>query len=225
MATTWTIRHINQVAAVNVNADSIVMSDTNSDFGVKRNDTDAVVVIDGAGMLNVGTGLYEFTFTVPEEGLTYGYSIEADNSGTITFTTGTLTQNSQWVTDTVGDTYFSTRFGADDWWTSGADHSKSLTTGQRDIVDSDEWILPNTAVGDTVPEQIKVAVCEQALLRLQNEQGLDQRAGLQSMNVTWAGMVKERYEDVGGIMISSKAVDALRDYRKYKEGFVFSSEL
>jgi len=224
MPTTWTIRHTNQVAAVNTDADSIVLSDSGGDYGVKRSDTNAVVVADGAGMTWVATGIYEYTFTVPEEGLNYAYSIEADNSGTITFTTGTLTHNTQWVTDAVADAYMQRRYGADDWWTSGASHAKILTTAQRDLIDAGKWILPNTASGGTVPDQIKTAVCEQALMRMQHEQGIDQRPALQAMGVSWAGIVKERYVMAGDIPISLKAANALKSYREFGEGFKFDSE-
>lgn len=55
---------------------SAVLSDPTGTFGVKRDDTDAVVVADGTAMTRVDTGRYEHTFTEPVAGLTYTYYVE-----------------------------------------------------------------------------------------------------------------------------------------------------
>ena len=44
------------------NVTSAKLSDPTGTFGVKRNDTDAIVVADGTDMENVSTGLYEYSF-------------------------------------------------------------------------------------------------------------------------------------------------------------------
>jgi len=55
---------------------SAVLSDPTSTYGVKRNDTDAVVAADGTAMTNESVGLYSYTFTAPEPELTYTYWVE-----------------------------------------------------------------------------------------------------------------------------------------------------
>ena len=55
---------------------SAVLSDPTGTYGVKRDDTDAVVVADGTALVNQSTGLYEYTFTEPADDLTYSYYVE-----------------------------------------------------------------------------------------------------------------------------------------------------
>lgn len=55
---------------------SVVLSDPTATYGVKRNDTSAVVVADGTAMTKVSTGVYRHTFAEPEIGLTYTYWVE-----------------------------------------------------------------------------------------------------------------------------------------------------
>lgn len=58
------------------NVTSVVLSDPTGAFGLKRNDTDAVVVADGTAMTNITTGIYEHTFDDPADNLEYTYWIE-----------------------------------------------------------------------------------------------------------------------------------------------------
>lgn len=55
---------------------SVVLSDPTATYGVKRNDTSAVVVADGTAMTKVSTGVYRHTFAEPAVGLTYTYWVE-----------------------------------------------------------------------------------------------------------------------------------------------------
>lgn len=55
---------------------SVVLSDPTAAFGVKRDDTDAVVVADGVAMTKVSTGVYRYTFAEPDPYLTYTYWVE-----------------------------------------------------------------------------------------------------------------------------------------------------
>ncbi len=57
-------------------ATTAVLSDIAGAFGVKRNDTDAVVVADGVAMNALATGVYEYTFEDPADDLTYTYAFE-----------------------------------------------------------------------------------------------------------------------------------------------------
>jgi len=60
---------------------SVLLSDPTAAYGVKRNDTGAVVVADGAAMTKVSTGVYRYTFAEPEIGLSYTYWVEWVYSG------------------------------------------------------------------------------------------------------------------------------------------------
>jgi hypothetical protein len=55
---------------------SAVLSDPTNTFGVRRTDTNAVIVADSTALTNTGTGLYSYTFTEPAPGLTYEYWME-----------------------------------------------------------------------------------------------------------------------------------------------------
>ena len=62
-----------RVDNVLTNATSAKLSDPTGTFGVKRNDTDAVVVADGTDMTNSATGVYNYSFN-DEVGISYtGY--------------------------------------------------------------------------------------------------------------------------------------------------------
>src|SRR5687768_11429127 len=65
-----------KVDGVLTNATSVVLSDPTGAFGVKRDDTDAVVVADGTAMTNASTGVYRHSFTAPAPGLTYTWYAE-----------------------------------------------------------------------------------------------------------------------------------------------------
>jgi len=65
-----------KVSGVYVAVTSVKLSDPTGAYGVKRDDTDAVVVVDGVDMTESGTGQYSYAFTEPEAGLTYTYWVE-----------------------------------------------------------------------------------------------------------------------------------------------------
>ena len=50
---------------------SIVAEDPGSTYGAKRDDTDDVVVAAGTALVWQSTGVYQYSFTAPENGLTY----------------------------------------------------------------------------------------------------------------------------------------------------------
>ena len=60
---------------------SVFLSDITGTFGVKRNDTDAVVVADGTAMTNTAVGVYRHVFVDPANDLTYTYAIEWTHGG------------------------------------------------------------------------------------------------------------------------------------------------
>ena len=79
------------IGGVLANITSIKLSDATGTYGVKRDDTDAVVVADGTAMVNSSTGLYTYSFTAPASGLTYTAAFEMVYQGATTRTTNTFT--------------------------------------------------------------------------------------------------------------------------------------
>ena len=61
---TRTIRKTWKVSGVLADVTTAKMSDPTGTYGVKRNDTNAVVVADGTAMTKTATGTYEYSFTV-----------------------------------------------------------------------------------------------------------------------------------------------------------------
>jgi hypothetical protein len=70
-----TIRRVFEVEGVPTDVTSAKLSDPTGTYGVKRNDTDAVVVADDTAMTKVSTGTYEYTFT-GVEGVAYTAYVE-----------------------------------------------------------------------------------------------------------------------------------------------------
>lgn len=54
---------------------SVVLSDATGTYGVRRKDTQAVVVAAGTPMVRVGDGLYRYYWSDPAAGLTYEYAV------------------------------------------------------------------------------------------------------------------------------------------------------
>jgi hypothetical protein len=77
------------IAGVLTDADSIVLEDLTATFGVKRTDTDEVVVPSGTAMTRVSTGVYTLTVTEPQAHLTYEYWMKVNLSG-VTFYSGII---------------------------------------------------------------------------------------------------------------------------------------
>lgn len=90
-----------RISDVLTDVTSVVLSDPTGTYGVKRNDTDEVVVADAVEMTNSATGTYTYTFTEPAEGLTYTYWVEWVYGGE-TF------RDEHEVTGTIGSDYHST---------------------------------------------------------------------------------------------------------------------
>ena len=63
------------------NATSVVMSDPTNTYGLKRTDTDAILVANNTALTNVSPGVYQYNLTDPESGLSYDYWIEVVYSG------------------------------------------------------------------------------------------------------------------------------------------------
>lgn len=62
-----------EVSGVLTDVDAVVVEDPGNTYGVKRTDTNAVVVAAGVALQKISTGLYRLTFTDPAPNLTYNY--------------------------------------------------------------------------------------------------------------------------------------------------------
>ena len=65
-----------KVEGVLTSPTSMVLSDATGAYGVKRDDTDAVIVADGTAMTESSTGVFTYTFTEPAVGLSYTAWVE-----------------------------------------------------------------------------------------------------------------------------------------------------
>lgn len=95
---------------------SAKLSDATATYGVKRNDTNAVVVVDGTAMTKLSTGVYTYAWTDPAAGLTYTVATEFVYDGetyrvldTVAGGTGSTTVTPEPETPTVYDTSTSAR--------------------------------------------------------------------------------------------------------------------
>lgn len=65
------IRRDWKIDGVLTDATSVKLRDSGNTYGIKRNDTDAVVVAAGTDVPKLSTGIYEYELTEPAAGLTY----------------------------------------------------------------------------------------------------------------------------------------------------------
>jgi uncharacterized phiE125 gp8 family phage protein len=70
-----TLQFAFEIDDVGTDVTSAVLSDGTGTYGVKRDDTDAIVVAAGTAMTRVDTGTYEHEFDPPADGLTYSWSV------------------------------------------------------------------------------------------------------------------------------------------------------
>lgn len=73
------------------NATSAVLADATGAYGIKRNDTQAVVIASGTALLNPSTGVYTYSFSDPAPDLTYTYALQFVHAGITYRATGQLT--------------------------------------------------------------------------------------------------------------------------------------
>lgn len=70
-----TVRQVFLVNGTPTDVDSAVLSDPTGTYGVKRNDTNAVIVADGTAMVKTGVGTYEYEFS-DSVGISYTAFVE-----------------------------------------------------------------------------------------------------------------------------------------------------
>jgi hypothetical protein len=108
-----------RVDGVLTNVTTAKLSDPTGTYGIKRNDTDAVVVADGTNMTNPSTGVYEYSFEDIQD-IAYTAYVEFVYAGsTFQFEvdiparaeTGTMVASYSMLTDRVGHYLFGIRTG------------------------------------------------------------------------------------------------------------------
>lgn len=87
---TWNLEW--RIAGVLTDATSVVLADATDAYGVRRADTQAVVVAAGTAMTRTATGKYSITFTPPADGLTLEYAPRVVYGGN-TYQLATITVN------------------------------------------------------------------------------------------------------------------------------------
>jgi len=75
---TLTETFTNRTTGLPITVTSVKLSDPTGAYGVKRNDTDVVVVADATAMVETatGSGIWEYEFAQPADSLTYTYWVE-----------------------------------------------------------------------------------------------------------------------------------------------------
>ena len=71
-----TLKETFTIGGVLTDVTSVVLRDSTGVFGVKRNDTDEVVIVAGEVMVEISAGTYEYSFDEPASDLTYTYWVE-----------------------------------------------------------------------------------------------------------------------------------------------------
>jgi len=133
---------------------------------------------------------------------------------------GIVVGTNSWVTEAEANEYFSTRLGADDYWTDGADDNiPALITAYKWLNNCGKFSFPSTAT-----DKMKELQCEMALFLLQHQPDIDLRMGLQAQGVVKAGVVKEDYREVNGIPLPPVVADLAKDYLDEKPAYIVELE-
>lgn len=133
------------VEGVLTNVTTAKLSDPTATYGVKRNDTSAVVVADGTAMTNSSTGVYEYSFTDIQD-IAYTASVEFVYDGnTFHFEvdlaaraeTGVMVASYSGLLERVGHHLFGIRtsFSSD----QTTDIEECIKDGLRDVYAAHDW--------------------------------------------------------------------------------------
>lgn len=137
-----------RVEGVLTNVTSAKLSDPTGTYGIKRNDTSAVIVADGTDMLNPSTGVYEYSFTdivdvayTAYVEIVYGdstYHFEVDFAArTAEPAAGTMIASYSYLLERVGHFLFGIRtgFSAD----QTTDIEECIQDGLHDVYTAHSW--------------------------------------------------------------------------------------
>lgn len=156
---TRVINKVFKIDGVATDATTAKLSDPTGTFGIKRNDTDAVVVADGTNMTKTATGTYEYTFD-EVIGVTYTAYVEFVYSGqtyyieiefSASLTTGAVASNYTDLLQRVGHYLFGIRSGFSSDQT--ADIYDCISDGLRRVYAAHDWSFfrPLADVTTTAP--------------------------------------------------------------------------
>jgi hypothetical protein len=133
------------VEGVLTNVTSAKLSDPTGTFGVKRNDTSAVVVADGTNMTNSATGVYEYSFDDVQDVAYTGYVEFVYAGNTFHFEvdlaaradTGVMVSSYSSLLERVGHFLFGIRTGFSSDQTT--DIEECIKDGLRDVYSAHDW--------------------------------------------------------------------------------------
>lgn len=96
-----TITYTNTINGVLTDVTSAVLRDPTNTYGVRRNDTNGVIVASGTPLVHVSTGVYQYSFNEPANNLSFDYWIERVYAGNTKRTKQTLQGTVAGATGTV----------------------------------------------------------------------------------------------------------------------------
>jgi len=116
---------------------TVKLSSNDETYGVKRNDTGAVVVADNTAMTKLSTGVYTYTFTDPAADLTYTYTLEIVYGGETYWVTDTLTGPTTSAAEAAGTLYLTYDDFAEEvgWFLGYGRSSANWSDDQQDEID------------------------------------------------------------------------------------------
>lgn len=134
-----------KVEGVLTNVTTATLSDPTGTYGIKRNDTDAVVVADGTAMTNSSTGVYEYSLT-DSVGVAYTAYVEIVYDGSTYYfevdiparsATGTMVASYSSLLERVGHFLFGIRSGYSADQT--LDIEECIKDGLHDVYAAHAW--------------------------------------------------------------------------------------
>lgn len=148
-----------KVEGVLTNVTTAKLSDPTGTYGIKRNDTDAVVVDDGTNMTNSSTGVYDYSFTdtvdvaytayveIVYDGSTYYFEVDIPARSA----TGAMVASYSSLLERVGHFLFGIRTGYSADQTS--DIEECIKDGLHDVYSSYSWSFfrPVKTITTTAP--------------------------------------------------------------------------
>ena len=160
------IRKVIRVDGVLVDPTSVLLSDPAGDYGVKRNDTDVVVVADGTAMTKVSTGVYEYSFE-STDGVAYTayveivysgntYHFEVDFEATETIEVGSLVTSYSDLRNRIARFAFGQRTTTGLESAEVADIAACIQDGLRDVYSAHKWsfLYPMPTITTTASQSL-----------------------------------------------------------------------
>lgn len=127
-----------------------------------------------------------------------------------------------WISVNQADTYMTTRSGAAGVWLTGSDKAAALVTAQRQLAACGKFDFSAVATpgtGEDWPQEMRDAVCEQALFVLIHQGDADRRQGLLAQGVVSAGVIQESWAGGPRVPISPYAEAMLAPYSATRTSF------